>query len=392
MRRHWLRWSYSAGLAAAITFGAAAAAGAQQTDSARAAQDSIRRDSLHRADSIARADSMRRANRRATSSVRIPVSKEQRLARDTLGERDTVTATGEVVSDSANRFGRDTLGIGRDTLAGRDTTGLMGRDTTGLMGRDTTGMMRDTLRTDTLRTDTLRTDTLRTDTLRTDTLMNRTDTLGVRSDTIGMRSDTTTIESGGQVSEDTTFYGGNRRYFGNGFYIGVSGGASVPTGAFGDIYDTGFNIDVPLGWQSLTTPWGIRLDGSYDQVMGQSFSATGISSFDASDAKLWSGMLDLTLKFPNGGARTGFYIMGGGGVHHFNDMVRSVTFTTDPITGNTSAVVHTEDDTKFGWNAGAGFSFGIGAADLFVESRYISILTDGENTNYVPVALGVRFF
>ncbi len=375
MARHFYRLSCVAGLAAAMTFSAAAVAGAQQTDSARAARDSIRRDSLARVDSIARADSIRRANRRATSSMRIPVSKEQRLSGNRTGNRmnmrDTVTATGEIATDTTNlgrdttTFGRDTVGLRADsTTVGRDTTTL-GRDTTGMMGRDTTGMM-------------------------------RTDTTGAMGrDTIGMaRSDTANVQATGEVTatSDTTFYGGNRRYLGSGFYIGVAGGAAVPMGNVADIYDTGFNVDVPIGWQSLTTPWGLRLDASYNQLMGQSFSATGVQSFDASDAKLWSGMLDLTLKFPNGASKTGFYVMGGGGVHHFSDLVRSVTFQTDPGTGTTSAVIRTQDDTKFGWNAGAGFSFGIGAADLYVESRYVSVMTDGEHTNYVPVVLGVRFF
>jgi hypothetical protein len=396
MGRHFFRLSSVAGLAAAMTFGAAAVAGAQQTDSARAAQDSVRRDSLARVDSIARADSIRRAHRRATSSMRIPVSKEQRLSRSRTNTRDTVTSAGAIDTttfrrDTINQMGRDTLGartdtsaLGRDTTTfGRDTTGLMRRDTTGLMGRDTTGAMgRDTLMA-------------RDTTMRDTTMMGRDTTGMMRTDTTGVRSDTAVVQSNGQVSTstDTTFYGmSDRRSLGHGLYIGVQGGAAVPTGNADDIYKTGFNVDVPLGWQSLTTPWGLRLDGSYNQLTGDSFSATGVSSFDAANAKLWAGMLDLTLKFPNGQARNGFYVMGGGGVHHFTDLVRSVTFDTDPVTGTTSATIHSQNDTKFGWNAGAGISFGIGAADLYVESRFVSIMTDGNSTNYVPIALGVRFF
>lgn len=67
--------------------------------------------------------------------------------------------------------------------------------------------------------------------------------------------------AGGVVYEpagDTvSMYRGSQRMgrFGNGFYIGVGGGASIPTGNLHDGgYDTGWNVTVPIGWQSRSTP------------------------------------------------------------------------------------------------------------------------------------------
>src|SRR4051812_38727811 len=56
-----------------------------------------------------------------------------------------------------------------------------------------------------------------------------------------------------------------------GFYFGVAGGVSLPTGDIRNAgfnsggYDTGWNITVPLGYDWPYSPLGIRLDGTFDQ-------------------------------------------------------------------------------------------------------------------------------
>ena len=54
------------------------------------------------------------------------------------------------------------------------------------------------------------------------------------------------------------------RRYGNGFYFGIGGGTSVPTGAIRDAYDPGFNVTVPIGWDAPLGPLGLRLDLSYN--------------------------------------------------------------------------------------------------------------------------------
>ena len=58
-----------------------------------------------------------------------------------------------------------------------------------------------------------------------------------------------------------------------------------------------------------------------------------------------------------------------------------------------------ESQTKFGLNAGAGFDFGLGKANLFADARFHAILKGGvdsttleETTSYmIPITLGLRF-
>lgn len=211
------------------------------------------------------------------------------------------------------------------------------------------------------------------------------------SDTSAARSDTSTAApsstSGDTTMTSSSMYGG--RMFHNGLYIGVAGGATFPTGDFKNGYNTGWNVDVPIGWQSTSTPWGLRLDATYNQLGGKSVS-DGFNTFTLSNAKVWSGLLDLTFRLPMGEQGTSaFYLLGGGGVHHFTDLGGS-TFSSG--SGSTVVSNATTSTTKLGLNGGAGYEFPVGNVAMFVEGRYVSVFTDNGHTNYIPVSVGFKFF
>ncbi|HEX6433621.1 MAG TPA: hypothetical protein VFZ87_05250, partial [Gemmatimonadales bacterium] len=73
------------------------------------------------------------------------------------------------------------------------------------------------------------------------------------------------------------------------------------------------------------------------------------------------------------------YLIGGGGVYN-----SKVTGSDDP------GDVLPGGETKFGINAGAGFDFKAGAAGLFVEGRFHNVFTEGSNTQFIPITLGIR--
>ena len=311
----------------------------------------------------------------------------------------TDTSTGSVTtgvsSDTTTRQG--ITGI-NDTTANADTTmrDTLMTDTSTTMTTDTTTGMTDTT-TGMADTTTGMTDTTTTPitTVPSDTTTMQPDTTTMPSDTSVIRSDTTTA---GAVTPSTTeadtigLYPSSGRMGGTrgGFYVGVGGGASVPIGNLHDGgYDTGWNITVPIGWQSSTTPWGLRLDVSYDRLNGGTL-ATAPVNVTLSDANLWSGALDLTLQFPFGSSGSSFYLMGGGGIHHFTDVGSDNGAAV--IDGTSLAASADQSLTKAGVNGGAGFNFGFGRAKLFLESRFVSVFTEGKNSNYVPIVLGVRVF
>jgi hypothetical protein len=234
-----------------------------------------------------------------------------------------------------------------------------------------------------------------TDTSVTPNTTVRTDTTTMPRDTSVVRSDTTPVSTVPSTTQPDTvgLYPSSSRSgnLGSGFWIGVGGGATVPIGNLHNDggYKTGWNVTVPIGWQSTNTPWGLRLDLSYDRLNGSTISSAPVS-VTVSDAKVWSGTLDLTLQFPFGSSGSSFYLMGGGGVHHFTGLG---TLNGAPFPGGSPLVSSTNGKlTRAGVNGGAGLNFGFGRAKLFLESRFVSVFTKGKNSNYVPIILGVRLF
>jgi hypothetical protein len=198
-----------------------------------------------------------------------------------------------------------------------------------------------------------------------------------------------------------------------GFYFGIAGGWSAPTGDYADPFDDGWNITVPFGFQSVTSRFGFRGDISYDAHGGQTLGnvpptttpGTGdpvvtpygdvpvntVSNLAFSDGSIWSGNVALTLDlFQWGSQKTGsVYLLGGGGIHYFSSPEVVITPVASPSTPTT---FEGESQTKFGLNGGGGIAFAIGRGSIFVESRYFTAYTDNSNSDWVPIIIGMKWF
>lgn len=185
-----------------------------------------------------------------------------------------------------------------------------------------------------------------------------------------------------------------RGIFGNGFYIGVAGGAAIPTSDLNaGGYEAGFNVEVPIGFHPLNSPFGVRLNLGYNKFKG--FLATvGQTNFDNPDPDVFSAALDGVLRFPFNYNRTNaFYVAGGGGLHMFRNFGAASFLGTrlgDDIIEDTDEPPE-KNVTKWGVHGGAGFEFGVGAASLFIESRLVNTFIAGRDARWVPVVVGVTF-
>jgi len=239
------------------------------------------------------------------------------------------------------------------------------------------------------------------------------------------------------------------------FYIGVGGGTSIPSGDIYNGYNPGFNISLPMGWDSNRWPLGLRLDVSYDRLMARSTfrnngqttalvnanggystgstsapvgttssgttgsttgSTTGTTSgysgtarIASTDAALASAMLDAKVRLPLFGSHssTALYVVGGGGLHYFFNYASSLALTNPAaeqakfaqlhaaVSSATSASSYSTAGysaiTRLGANAGAGMQWGVGPANLFVEGRYVTVFTKDRPTNYWPVLFGITW-
>ncbi len=147
--------------------------------------------------------------------------------------------------------------------------------------------------------------------------------------------------------------------------LGISAGAAIPTGDIGDDYNTGWNATVSLGFNSVGSPVGFRIDGMYNQFGAKD----GVNLFDT---KISSANANLVYALPGTGIRP--YLIGGAGVYGLKydapgrDMI-----------------------TKLGLNGGIGASFPLSGFNTFVEARFHHVFSDDYSTQFIPVTFGISF-
>ena len=146
--------------------------------------------------------------------------------------------------------------------------------------------------------------------------------------------------------------------------LGLSLGASIPTGDFGDVYSTGYNGTVSLGFNSVGTPLGIRIDGMYN-----SFSDRDDLVIARPDYRIVSGNANLVYALPGVGIRP--YLIGGAGIY-----------------GQKPDVSGAKNVTDFGVNGGIGAAFQLSGFTTFVEARYHHIFSD-QATQFIPINFGI---
>ena len=279
--------------------------------------------------------------RRTTSQQRVRVTKEatgEVARRDSAFIRDSVARADSIARMETAR---------RDSIARADSVARMERARLDSIARDSTA-----------RADSIARATAAATT--TDTIRNPT-TPTMSSDSYGTRRGS--------------------------FYFGLGGGPNVPTGSAEDIYKAGFNVTVPLGWQPMNSPFGLRLDLGYSRFNGRSAGDNGLSA-QPDDPNIWSATMNATLDlFRFGDNRRGaLYLVGGGGVFRFTDFNNFDSSDNDP-----ESSLKGDPVTKAGLTGGAGLAFPIGGTSLFVESRYTNAYTDGDNVKWVPVVIGFKW-
>ncbi|HTK53898.1 MAG TPA: hypothetical protein VL308_18530 [Gemmatimonadaceae bacterium] len=179
-------------------------------------------------------------------------------------------------------------------------------------------------------------------------------------------------------------YGGMGR---SGWYLGLGAGASVPTGVVNDFYKTGFTVQVPIGYQPVSFPLGFRVDLGYSRFNGRDAGSNGLLAQPA-DPNIWSATANLTLDLVKFGQerRGSLYLVGGGGVFRFTNF-----YDTNRSSNDFTSAFEGTPTTKGGVTGGAGLAVPIGGSSLFVESRYTSAYTQGEETRWVPVIIGLKW-
>lgn len=194
----------------------------------------------------------------------------------------------------------------------------------------------------------------------------------------------------------------------------VSGGYSMAQGDFADIVDDDWTLAGGATYWPETWPIGIDLELGYNDFDLSSAAIKAIN--DAIDADpendgdisggnidIWSVTADAI--WSPGKGRVSPYIMGGVGAYYLDGKITSTGLVyyppvCDPYfwwcypggVGPGTIVRGSESTTKFGWNVGIGINWEMGSgSQLFLEAKYVSIDTDRQATEYIPVVIGYRW-
>lgn len=157
------------------------------------------------------------------------------------------------------------------------------------------------------------------------------------------------------------------------YALGIGGGAAVPTGKFSDTQSAGYDGTAFIAIGVPELPIGARFDITYNK-----FPHKGAPSAPASpnsDIRAMGLIGNLIYAFPGTTAKP--YLVAGGGLY------------------NTKAdSAGAKSKNNFGYNAGVGVTFGLGALTTFLETRYHSISRkqeEGGNIQFVPITFGLMF-
>ncbi|MDQ2930165.1 MAG: hypothetical protein M3Y05_05005 [Gemmatimonadota bacterium] len=174
--------------------------------------------------------------------------------------------------------------------------------------------------------------------------------------------------------------------------IGIMGGATFPRGSdFTAISKTGWNAGALIRLGVPAFPLSFRIDGQWHQLAGKSTVQPDVGGYQT-DLRIIDGTADFEWAV-GGASASNFYLIGGGGIYK----LRGKTLVTPGNTSGGTESTVTENATKFGWNAGAGFRFRMATYGLFIEARYHSVSgghsVDGSSStkalHFIPLDIGI---
>jgi hypothetical protein len=179
-----------------------------------------------------------------------------------------------------------------------------------------------------------------------------------------------------------------------GFYAGIAVGGSLPAAMFNDSDHPGWRVEVPVGFDFVGTPWGIRFNGGYANYSPHSW-VEGLLD----NAQTWNIDGDVKLRIASATPamlRLQFYGVGGASYSWFKNILETNhgVFSVGDSSSGTILPLNPDHDWHSGWgfNTGAGLEIGKGHTNLFVESRFLRFKGVNTNISHVPLVVGVNWY
>jgi hypothetical protein len=159
--------------------------------------------------------------------------------------------------------------------------------------------------------------------------------------------------------------------------FGVSAGATIPIGDFGDANQSGYHFGGHITTGRLFFPGALRIEVVHNRLRHQASDANTLVTSGTVNA-VFTGSGEIMAPYAIGGLG-GYFVRS-----VLRDMARGPTATRY---GNV---------TRFGLNGGAGLRIPLAGFDTFAEARIHWVSTDdteffGSSAIYVPLTFGIIF-
>lgn len=186
--------------------------------------------------------------------------------------------------------------------------------------------------------------------------------------------------------------------------FGIAGGATLPVSDLKDVSKTGWHAGALLDVGIPLFPLGFRVDAMWNQLGKKDFGDYSLKH------RIIDGTANAVYTF-GAMAPTKFYLIGGVGVYNVKTELEGsppVAFAVADRDARTSAQGisrqiappsrqilggsdNSDTETKFGLNAGLGLRFQLTGFSTFVEARWHTIFTEGNNAQMIPISVGITF-
>jgi hypothetical protein len=180
-----------------------------------------------------------------------------------------------------------------------------------------------------------------------------------------------------------------------GFYAGLAVGPSFPGAQFNDSNHPGWRVEVPMGFDFVGSPFGIRVLGGYSNYQPHSW----VGFLD--NAQMWNIDGSVKLRIASGTPglvplRLQFYGLGSVTYNWFkniledDDGVLSVGDGTRSLT--LPVVVDSDWHSGWGWNAGVGLEAGRSRGNVFAELRFNKFKAVNTSISQIPLVIGANWY
>ena len=189
------------------------------------------------------------------------------------------------------------------------------------------------------------------------------------------------------------------------YNFNIGGGPTFPQSSIGDFANTG-GVFVVGGGKNLGPALGFNGEFMWNDLPPKS-SIIALTGAPGGSARMYSVTGNLLLHTPEA-HKAGFYGIGGIGWYHRSWELTAPTLgigticlpsyffwgvaCTNGLVSST-AVLASGSSNGFGWNAGGGLTYRLGASHLkfYTEARYHFAYHSGINTRVLPLTFGLRW-